>query len=58
MGEKERLSSHATAAANDNKDDNARGGSLPWEDEEEHRSRRNIVPNETNDIDAPADSST
>jgi hypothetical protein len=37
MGEEERLSSHATATAdNDVKDDNARGGSPPWEEEEDH----------------------
>jgi hypothetical protein len=39
MGEEERLSSHATAAANDDKDGNARGGSPPWEEEEDHRFR-------------------
>ena len=36
MGEEERLSSHATAAADNDKDDIARGGSRPWEEEEDH----------------------
>jgi hypothetical protein len=37
MGEEERLLSYATAAADNDKDDNARGGSPPWEGEEDHR---------------------
>ncbi len=36
VGEEERLSSHATAATNEDKDDNARGGSPLWEEEEDH----------------------